>query len=323
MSTNFRTLDLNLLRVFDAVMSEGSLTRAAHTLAMTQPAVSHALKRLHDAVGATLFTRTAHGMTPTPRARLLWPQVRSALTGLQQALAPATFDPQREPASFRLAMVDATAVLLIPGLVAAIEAQQALANLRVLPLTTRDPRHLLERDEADLALGFFPGAVASLIAQGPSATLRHLRLMDTRYVCVMRAGHPLAEGPLDFDAYCRAQHLLVSVSGRPHGLVDEALAALGRQRRIVLTVNQFYTAGQVVTGSDLLTVLPLSFLAATGYPDTLVVKELPFEIGRAHVDMLWHVRREAEPAHRWLREQVAQAQVGGPPGLPAQAAASA
>lgn len=85
---NFRTLDLNLLRVFDAVMSEGSLTRAAEVLAITQPAASHALKRLHEAVGEGLFVRNAFGMTPTPKAQALWPQVRSALTALQLALAP-------------------------------------------------------------------------------------------------------------------------------------------------------------------------------------------------------------------------------------------
>ena len=85
---NFRTIDLNLLRVFDAVMAEGSLTRAASALSMTQPAASHALKRLHDTIGETLFVRTANGMRPTPRSQALWPPVRAALSGLQHALAP-------------------------------------------------------------------------------------------------------------------------------------------------------------------------------------------------------------------------------------------
>jgi DNA-binding transcriptional LysR family regulator len=301
---NFRTLDLNLLRVFDALMAEGSLTRSATVLSMTQPAVSHALKRLHDAVGEPLFVRTARGMRPSPRAEALWPQVRAALGSLQQALAPAAFDPGNDPVNFRLAMVDATAVLLMPGLVRAIESQRALANLRVLPLTTRDPRPLLERSEADLAVGNFPEAIAAIAAQGDEATLRHLRLYDTRYVCVMRAGHPLARGELTLDAFCAAHHLLVSFSGRPHGFVDQALAALGRRRRIVLTVNQFFTAGQVVIGSDLLTVLPQSFLSATGYQRELVVRELPFEIATVQVEMIWHLRQDAEPAHRWLRDLI-------------------
>lgn len=301
---NFRTLDLNLLRVFDALMAEGSLTRSAGVLAMTQPAVSHALKRLHDAVGEPLFERTARGMRPTPRAEALWPTVRAALGGLQQALAPAAFEPGKDPVNFRLAMVDATAVLLMPPLVRAIEAQRALANLRVLPLATRDPRPLIERHDADLAVGNFPEAIAAIQSQGEDATLRHLRLYDTRYVCVMRAGHPLARGELTLDAFCAAHHLLVSFSGRPHGFVDQSLAALGRRRRIVLTVNQFFTAGQVVIGSDLLTVLPQSFLSATGYQRDLVVRELPFQMARVQVEMIWHLRQDAEPAHRWLRELI-------------------
>lgn len=303
---NFRTLDLNLLRVFDAVMAEGSLTRAAAQLAMTQPAVSHALKRLHEAVGETLFERSAHGVRPSPHAQALWPQVRAALAQLQQALAPAAFVPQADPVSFRLAMVDATAVLLVPYLVSAIERERALANLRVLPLTTRDPRPLLARGEADLAVGHFPDAITQLAAEGDDATLRHQHLYDSRYVCVMRREHPLASQPLSLDDYCAASHLLVSFSGKPHGFVDQALGALGRHRRILLTVNQFYTAGRVVADSDLLTVLPESFLSATGVPSALVTRELPFELQPIQVVMVWHLRRDAAPAHRWLRTLVAQ-----------------
>lgn len=307
MALNFRTLDLNLLRVFDAVMAEGSLTRAAETLAMTQPAVSHAMKRFREGVGEELFVRSAFGMRPTVRAQQLWPQVREALVALRQALAPDDFDPARDPVNFRLAMADATAVLLSPGLVEAIERAGSVATMRVLPLTTRDPRRLLEGGEIDLAVGFFPEAVTALVAQGAEAPLRHARLYATRYVCVMRKGHPLADRPLTLDDYCAAHHLLVSFSGKPHGYTDQALAARGRHRRIVLTVNQFFTAGRVVTQSDLLTVLPESFLRATGYRKELVVHDLPIELGPVHVEMLWHRRHEADPAHLWLRAQVSAA----------------
>jgi len=296
-------------------MAEGSLTRAAEVLALTQPAASHALKRLHGAVGEALFVRTAFGMKPTARADALWPQVRAALDGLQHALAPEDFDPLSTAVSFRIAMADATAALLAPPLVRAIESQQARVNLRVMPLTTRDPRRLLHEGEADLAIGHFPEAIAALIADGAHARERHQRLHDTHYVCVMRRGHPLAGVPLTLDAYCEAHHLLVSFSGRPHGLVDQALAALGRQRRVVLTVNQFFTAGQVVTQSDLLTVLPLSFIAATGTQGQVITRPLPFELAPVAVQMLWPVRQDADPAHRWLRALIQQ--VAGSPPSPA------
>jgi DNA-binding transcriptional LysR family regulator len=300
LSINFKTLDLNLLRVFDAVMAEGNLTRAANVLALTQPAASHALKRLHEALDETLFVRTASGLKPTPRAEALWPRVRRSLATLQRALAPEHFDPRADAVNYRIAMADATAALLAPWLVRAIESVQAAANLRVLPLTTRDPRPLLEQGTADLAVGHFPDLIATLLTQ--EDTLRHERLYDTRYVCVMRRDHPLARKKLTLDAFCAAHHLQVSFSGRPLSLIDRALADIGRRRRIVLTVNQFFTAGRVVTQSDLLTVLPLSFLAATGRPGELATRELPFDPGAVRVEMVWHLRRDNDPAHRWLRD---------------------
>ena len=298
---NFRTLDLNLLRVFDAVMAEGSLTRASAGLAMTQPAVSQALRRLREAVGEDLFVRVAHGVRPTPHAEALWPQVRAALGALRQALVPGDFDPRRDPVQLRIAMADATAALLAPALVARIEEGEALVNLRVLPLTTRDPRRLVESGDADLAVGYFPELVTTIVAQGRDSHLLHARLYESRYVCVMRSGHPLAQRALTLDDYCAAHHLLVSFSGRPHGYVDEALASLGRQRRVVLTVNQFFTAGRVVARSNLLTVLPEGFVEATGYGHELVIRELPMALQPVHVEMIWHLRHDADPAHRWLR----------------------
>lgn len=288
-------------------MADGSLTRAAAELSMTQPAASHALKRLHAAVGEPLFVRSAFGMKPTARAEALWPQVRAALDSLREALAPARFDPRRGQATFRLAMADATAALLSAPLLAEMQAEQARVSLRFLPLTTRDPRRLLLDGHMDLAIGHFPVALAALLADGPASGLRHQHLYDSRYVGVMRQGHPLEGRPLTLDDYCAAEHLLVSFSGRPHGLVDQALAALGRQRRVVLTVNQFFTAGSVVTRSDLLTVLPASFVAATGYAERLVTRELPFVMDPVSVQMLWPLRLDNDPAQRWMRERVVSA----------------
>lgn len=288
-------------------MAEGSLTRAAADLAMTQPAASHALKRLHSAVGEPLFVRSAFGMKPTARAEALWPRVREALDSLRDALAPETFDPRSSEAVFRLAMADATAALLAPPLMELLRASAARVSVRILPLTTRDPRRLLLQGEADLAIGHFPVAVAALLAEGPGGGLRQQHLYDSRYVCVMRRGHPLSQGPLDLDRYCAADHLLVSFSGRAQGLVDQALAAIGRRRRIALTVNQFFTAGRVVTRSDLLTVLPEGFVTATGYAAELVLRELPFPMNAVSVQMLWPLRRDADAAQRWLRERVLKA----------------
>ena len=303
---NFRTLDLNLLRVFDTVMAEGSITRAAERLAMTQPAVSNALKRLRDSVGEDLLTRAARGVAPTAFGEALWPQVRSALGQLRAALEPGDFDPALDARVFRLTMADAMAAFLLPALMARFATLGARCQIEVRPLLDRDPRELLAHADIDVALGHFPEVLAALAAQGRVAPLRHCRLGEGRYVCVMRAGHPLAGAPLTLAAFCAAEHVLVSFSGRPHGFVDQALAAQQLSRRVALTVNQFFTAAQVVARSDLLTVLPERFLPLTGLEDRLVVRELPVEPGTVYADAIWHVRHDRSAAHQWLLAQFAE-----------------
>ena len=313
---NFSTLDLNLLRVFDEVMTERSLTKAAGKLALTQPAVSNALRRLREALGDELLRRSGQGLEPTPRALALWPTVQQALQQLQETLSPSAFDPAQANSTFVLAMADATAAELIPGLVQVLGEQAPGVSVRVVPLTTRDPRRLLEDESADLAVGYFPAVMAGLTAQaqaGDTVPFEHQRLYLSRYVCVMRRDHPLAHGELTLERYCAARHLLVSFSGRPWGFIDEALGALGRQRSIVLTVNQFFTAGRVVAGSDLLTVLPRHFVSVTGIADQLVLRELPLPVPPVHVDALWHRRLRHSGAHRWLREVLAAIPQNKPP----------
>jgi DNA-binding transcriptional LysR family regulator len=207
-------------------------------------------------------------------------------------------------------MADATAAELMPGLVEIIETDAPGVSMRVLPLTTRDPRRLLDEGHIDLAVGFLPAVLADLTAQaqaGGKAGFEHQRLYNGEYVCVMRKGHPLGSGPFTLKRFCTAHHLLVSFSGRPFGFIDEALASLGQTRRIVLTVNQFFTAGRVVSGSNLLTVLPRHFVNVTGMASELMVRELPFDVPPVHVDSLWHIRQGQRKEHAWLRLAVAAA----------------
>ena len=196
---------------------------------------------------------------------------------------------------------------LMPPLMVEFERLGVLAKIRVLPLTTRDPRRLLEQGEVDCAVGYFPNAVAALASQAGMAPIRHYRLYESEYVCVMRAGHPLAELPMTLDVFCAARHMLVSFSGRPYGFIDESLASLGRERQVVLTVNQFFTAGRVVANSNLLTVLPRHFVRVTGIEDQLVLQPLPFEVSPVHVEAVWHRRSEQRSAHLWLRQAIMRA----------------
>lgn len=307
---NFRTLDLNLLRVFDEVMAERSLTRAARNLSLTQPAVSNALRRLRETLGDELVQRSGQGMAPTPRALAIWPAVREALRQLQESLVPNEFVPATANTTFVLAMADATAAEVMPGLVETLDSEAPGVSIRVVPLTTRDPRRLLDEESCDLAVGYFPSLLADLTASeqsGEPLPFSHQRLYDGEYVCVMRKDHPLATGPFTLNRFCAARHMLVSFSGRPYGFIDESLATLGRKRHVVLTVNQFFTAGRVVANSKLLTVLPRHFVRVTGIADQLVLRPLPFDVAPVHVDAVWHRRSQQRSAHAWLRQAVLRA----------------
>lgn len=314
---NFRTLDLNLLRVFDVVMTERNVTRAAERLAMTQPAVSNALRRLREATHEDLFVPSPTGVTPTRQAETLWPSVRGALDDLRAAFEPQAFDPARDTRSFTLAMADATAAVIVPPLIRALDARRATVDLRFVPLTTRDPRALLEHGDADLALGFFPGLAGAIAAETSASPMQLERLWGCEYVCVMRRDHPLAARPaLTLDDYCAAQHLRVSFAGRRRGYVDDALTLLGRERHVMITVNQFHSAASAVRQSDLLTVLPRSFVPATGFADALVCRALPFELPGIDVSLLWHRRHEHDAGQQWLRETLIAAADTLPPKPP-------
>ncbi len=302
---NFRTLDLNLLRVFDAVMVERNVTRAAEHLAMTQPAVSNALRRLRESMGDELFVPGSTGVTPTAQAEAIWPAVRDALSGLRALFDPQPFDPALDAHRFTLAMADATAAVILPRLLAATEHSRVV--LQIEPLTTRDPRPLLERGGVDAAIGFFPDAARAVdAALGHSETTLEA-LYDCDYVCAMQRAHPLAStGPLTLDDYCAAAHVRVSFAGRPHGFVDEQLARLGRTRRVALMLSQYAAAVQVLKQTNLLGVLPRRYVQAIGAAEWLHTCALPFPMPRVEIAMLWHRRHERDEAHRWLRATISR-----------------
>jgi DNA-binding transcriptional LysR family regulator len=190
----------------------------------------------------------------------------------------------------------------MPAFVATLAREQARADVRVLPLSSRDPRAQLEHGAADVAVGFFPEVATALAAEGARGMLVLEPLYRCEYVCVMRRGHPLAEAPgLALADYCAARHVRVNFAGRPRGFVDEALAREGRERRVVLTVNQFSTAARVVHDSELLTVLPRSFVAASGLAEGLALRRFPGVLPTIEVGLLWHRRHERDKAQRWLR----------------------
>lgn len=305
----FDHLDLNLLRVFDVVMQERSLTRAAERLHVTQPAVSNAMRRLRDGLGEDLLVRTGHGVEPTARALELWPTVHESLSLLSDTIDPGRFDPSQSELAFRIGMIDATAARLLPQLARIQSAEAPSIQIQVSPLANRDPRALLEEGEIDVAVGYFPVVQADLTAhaQTASTVLFESRLLYQReYVCALRAGHPLARDAQDLslEAYCAARHLAVSLSGRPYGFIDEALAALGLRRNVVMTVNQYYTAAQVAAQTDLLATLPRRFAVTGEWSSPLAIRSLPLPVAPVSVSMLWRRHNLHHAAIQWLLDAV-------------------
>lgn len=286
--------DLASLAALDALLHEANVTRAARRVGLSTPAMSHALARLRARLGDPLLVRAGREMVLTPRALALRAAVREALGAAEQVFAPPpSFDPTATRRSFTLCATDY--VLLVFG--ADFDARlQALApgfDLRVLPNAVDDDARLRE-GSADLAIGIY----ASLPPE-----LRLRPIISDRLVCVLREGHPAA-GQLDLARYAALEHVQVAPRGQPGGYVDEVLAAHGLRRRVVRAVPWFHVAFGLVAGTDrVLTVSArIAHQLAPGFG--LAVHEPPVPLAPFALSLVWHPRFDADPAHRWLREQL-------------------
>ncbi|AGT11004.1 LysR family transcriptional regulator [Paracoccus aminophilus] len=291
--------DLNLLVAFDALMTERHVTRAATRLGISQPAMSAALARLRRLTGDELFVRSAHGFAPTPRALDLARPLRHALDTVREALGSALdFDPGTTRQVFTLALSDHPAHVLLPGLSGAIAANAPFADIRVRAFgDRRDAISLLDEGAVDVAIGVSPGSEARIL---------DLPLFEERFVGVARKGSTSAAAFEDLDAFSAATHVLVSPEGDDRGVVDEALARLGRSRRIGLTAALMYSAPSIIAATDYVGVLLEGVVRATGAAN-LSTHALPLDLAPVSFHLLWHRRTDAHPAQKWLRATIVQA----------------
>ncbi|HLT05783.1 MAG TPA: LysR family transcriptional regulator [Pseudomonas sp.] len=286
-------VDLNLFIVFDAIYSEGNLTRAGQIVGITQPAVSNALARLRDTFNDPLFMRTAQGMVPTPMAQNIIGPVRQALQLLRVSVQESrTFNPAEATKTFRISMTDLSEALLLPPL---------LQRLERLAPQVRIESTLARRKEttSELAAGRLDFAVDVPLNSDPQ--VRHVQLMEDRFVCAMRPGHPLAERTPSLEDYLAAGHIHISSRRNGLGYVDLALGKMGRRRRIALHSPHYLMATRVVLDTDLLLTVPERF----AHQQSLRVAELPLtDIPRLASHLYWHESTDQDPANRWLREQL-------------------
>jgi DNA-binding transcriptional LysR family regulator len=295
---NVQDIDLNLLRVFDAVLRERGVTAAAARLGLTQPAVSNALARLRVLCGDALFVRTAAGMDATPFARGVAEPVRQALVLLESALAHGPgFDAATSTRGFRFYMSDLGQIEFLPALVERV--QKAAPGVR-LEAVAADLEHIADALGAgalDLAVGFLP-------ALGPPVERR--ALFRDPYLCLMRVGHPAAKTRLTRKRFQEASHVLVTYRGGGHRVIEETLERAGVTRRIALRVPHFTVVPMVLERTDLILTLPARVARVYERQGKLKTVPPPIPMPPAEVAVHWHERFEADPGNRWLREQIVE-----------------
>ena len=293
---NVQDIDLNLLRVFDAVLRERGVTPAAVRLGLTQPAVSNALARLRALFGDALFVRTPAGMDATPFARGVAEPVRQALALLESALAHGPgFEPATSTRAFRFYMSDLGQVEFLPPLVERVQRVAPGVRLEAVAFDLEHIGDALGSGALDLAVGFLP-------ALGPPVE-RHALFRDP-YVCLMRADHPAIGKKLTMKKFLEASHVLVTYRGGGHRVIEETLEHSGVARRIALRVPHFTVVPMVLARTDLILTLPAR--VARVYERQGRFKSLPppVPMPAAEVAVHWHERFEADPGNRWLRDQV-------------------
>ena len=294
---NLAGVDLNLLVALDALLTERSVTRAAHRVGLSQPGMSNSLARLRKLLGDPLLVREGLALVPTPRAESLGRPVREALALVQTALDERPgFDPATDPATVTVSCSDYSLLMLIGPLVRRLAAEAPEVTVRVLPRSPEAAR-LLRDGEVDL--------VIEPVEIMPDVALPAQRLFADRWLCCVWEGNTQVGERMTMDTYLRLRHLVYSMGrGQPISLVDEFLAQLRVPRSIELTVESFLLTPFLVQGTDLVTLVPER--AAPYLRRTAAVRflEPPLDLPSITEMLWWHPRRTTDPAHAWVRARI-------------------
>jgi DNA-binding transcriptional LysR family regulator len=295
---NIAGLDLNLLVVFDALMTEQNVTRAAVRLGLSQPATSNALARLRSLMEDELFIRKTTGLTPTPKAIALAQQLRPALQQIQSALLEQpSFDPATSDRVFAIGMSDYVEFSLLPKLVQALQVVAPNINLQIRSGARQKLLSLLDEGEIDIACGLFPEKITWHKEQF---------LFHEVYSCVCRQDHPNIGGEFSLEDYLTQSHLLVSIQEDRVGRVDILLGKQNLQRRIALSIPHFLIAPFILAQSNLVATLPKRVAVEFSRSQSLKLLPLPIALEGFSVFMRWHQSTHNLPACEWLRTLITE-----------------
>ena len=291
---NLGALNLNLILVFDAIMQERHVTRAAQKLGRTQSAVSHSLKQLREAFDDDLFVRTERDMEPTPRAIELADTISAALADLQGAFDRfGALDPVTSARHFRLGLSDATTFMFLPALIAEIQRISSGVTVSVRNLSPTEGYDELRKGALDcMILGNAPDA---------SSHLHRETILTEKYLCGLSPGSPVLGRQLSLEDYLACPHIQVSLDGMSEGAADEVLRHRGLARTVVATVPNYLAVPWVVRDTNLIVTIGEAPLMAMADLGVLALARPPIEIPDVVFSMIYDRRAGTDPGNRWLR----------------------
>ena len=301
-------VDLNLLVYLDALLRERNVTQAAHSLGLSQPAMSNGLKRLREVFNDPLLIRTSDGMTPTAKAEELEPQLREILTGVDRALQPTDeFMPARENRVVRLMASDYAESTLLPAVLHELREQAPGVTLDIM--NPSDVSFLdVERGKVDLVINRFD--------QMPQS-FHQITLWQDSFSCLLSPDNPILEN-FTLDSYLAADHIWVSKTGMGVGVgvnpddvqrlgwVDSTLASLGKKRRIRVFTRHYQAAMTLAEQNDLIVTLPTRATHLKRDNPRVVVRDVPFDMPAMALKMAWSPLLQHNPGHRWIRQLITQ-----------------
>ncbi|GHD63662.1 LysR family transcriptional regulator [Jeongeupia chitinilytica] len=286
-------VDFNLLLTFDQLLRHGSVTAAADACGVTQSAMSRSLARLRTIFDDPLFVRHGNRMMPTARAEHLREPLQCILAQMSALIAPVRFDPARASGTFRLAITSNVICSLLPDVLVHLR-QQAPGLMLEISGWNDDTLDTVARDGVDLAFG---------VARSAPAGIYQRRVFCDDFLCAVRDGHPLLErGGMNIENYCAWPHTELSLGSDMRSVVDDALAAQGRQRSLGLLTPHFWASLEVVSRSTLIMTAPSHLLHHYRQGTSFTILPPP-DIGLPELDytLFWHARHHHDPRHAWIR----------------------
>ena len=297
MPVNLRSVDLNLLTVFDAVMQTGKMSEAAERLGMTQPAVSNAIARLRLTFKDELFIRSRYGMVPTPRAKALQEPIVEALSLIRGTFDDArSFDPHRSERNFKLAIGDYGELILLPALLGVFDQFGGKLSISTYPEVVRESLEMVKMGQLDFHFDF---------REPQDRQLKYSLLSEEEIVVIARRGHPRFSGQLSQQEYLEADHIVLRFASGKRTLLDEILNLKKPiARKVKAEVKQYIAVPSLVTQTDCIATVPKRMADHYALREQMVVHPFPFPIPRPKSYMIWNRVMENDPGHRWLKDLI-------------------